>query len=208
MAKERPVGGATGSAGAANSNLYVEAGETVVLTPDSQRFGGVYKRLHPSSIDEVRSILGLSDAAAEALSAKGSCQRSCVPTGLHSPEDLLSHDKALERRAKEMAITAARQYVTGANPEALAQWKPLIDRYLEIGKVVINYVVLHDIEVADGGTLVVSANTHGINANNIKIHGSGRIVCRGSVSINCATLQGFSTVIKHPHVPVAQPLRA
>jgi len=208
MAKERTVSSATGPIGGASPSLYVESGETVVLAPDSQRFAGVYKRLHPTSIDEVRSVLGLSDAASEALSGQGSCRRTCVPTGLHSPEDLVSHDKALRRRAKDVAIKAAQAYVTGADPEALAQWKPLIDRYLEIGKVTISYVVLNDIEVADGGTLVVSASTHGINANNIKIHGSGRIVCQGDISINCATLQGLSNVVKQPHIPVSQTLTA
>ena len=207
MVKDRVIGNVTGPGGTPNPNLYVEAGETVVLAPDSQRFAGLYKRLHPSSIDEVRSILGLSDAAAQALNAKGSCQRTCVPTTLHSPEDLSSEDRALRRRAKEVAVKAAYQYVFGANQDAFVQWKPLIDKYLELGKITVNYVVLQDIDIANGGTLIISADTNALNAANITIHGSGRIVCQGTISINCVTLQGVTTV-KHPHITVPPQVRA
>ncbi len=180
-------------------NLYVDSGETVRLSPDAQRFSAVYKRLYPSSIDEVRTLIGLSESSTQALKAQTCCDPSATFTGLASPDDLTSTDTAVSRRAKEIAIQAASQYVTGANPGALAQWKPLIDRYLEIGKAAINYALLGDIEIANGGTLLVSANTRALYANNIKIHGTGRIVCQGNITINCTTLQGLS-LIRHPGV--------
>src|SRR5258708_24101343 len=167
MVKDRVIGNVTGPGGTPNPNLYVEAGETVVLAPDSQRFAGLYKRLTASSIDEVRSILGLSDAAGQALNAKGSCQRTCVPTPLHSPEDLSSEDRALRRRAKEVAVKAAYQYVFGANQDAFVQWKPLIDRDLQLAKIPVNYLVLQDIDIQNGGALVIFTDENALYTANI-----------------------------------------
>jgi hypothetical protein len=207
MAKDPSIRTANVSHGDGSQNLYVEPGETVMLAPDSQRFSALYKRVYPSGIDEVRAILGLSDSAAQAISAKRNCQPSCAPATLHTPEDLTSHDKTIRQRAKEVAVKAAYHYVTGTNQDALAQWKPLLDRYIEIGKVAINYVALQDIEIADRGTLIISAKTNALNANNIKIHGSGRMVCQGHVSIKCVTLQGITKVFVTPYIPIAEQIR-
>jgi len=179
-------------------NLTVESGETVRVAPDSQRFSAAFKRVYPTDIDEVRKIVGLSDASSQALKAQKCCDRATAPASLASPDDLTSSDQVASRRAKEIATQAAYQYVTGNNPAALAQWKPLIDRYLEIGKAVISYCVLKDIEIADGGTLVIAASTRVLYANNIKIHDSGRIVCEGDTTIKCTTLQGIRKLVAHP----------
>ncbi len=175
-------------------NLFVDSGETVRLSPDAQRFSAAYKRLYPASIDEVRTLIGLSDSSTPALKTQKCCDPAGTLPGLASPDDLTSADIAISRRAKEVAIQAASQYVTGTNPGALTQWKPLIDRYLAIGKVAIIYVLLGDIEIANSGTLIVSASTRALFANNIKIHGSGRMVCHGDITINCTTLQGLSVI--------------
>jgi len=186
--------GFSASAVADSPDLKVESGETVLLGPDSQRFGSLYKRLYPSGIDEVREVLGLSDAAAKAVRSHNGCRPCAVPSGLVSPDDLDSADKATVRRAKNLAIIAATQYVHGASTHPVSQWKPLIDRYLQIGKIAIQYVLLGDIDIANGGTLVVSASTQALYANNITIHGSGRIWCKGSLSIKCTTLQGLRNI--------------
>jgi len=206
MAKDRTTSAANASSGDGSQNLYIEPGETVMLAPDAQRFSAFYKRVYPSGIDEVRDILGLSDAAAQAVSTKMNCQCSCSPPSLYTPEDLTSRDNSIRRAAKEVAVKAAYQYVTGANPDALAQWKPLIDKYINLGKIVINYVALQDIEIAQGATLVISASTNALYANNIKIHGTGRMVCQGNLSIKCVTLQGITRQIVGPNIPINQPV--
>lgn len=181
------AGSASGSSGP--PNLFLERGETVLLAPDSQRFSAFYQRVYPRGIDEVRSLLGLTESASQAIEASG-CRKYCTPTALYSPDSLTSDDPATRRRSKATAVEAAYHYVMGVDTGSLAQWKPLLDRYIEIGKVVINIILLQDIEISDGATLVISASTNALYANNIKIHDTGRMWCQGDVSIRCTTLQG------------------
>jgi hypothetical protein len=175
-----------------------------VLAPDSQRFSTFYQRVYPRGIDEVRSLLGFTESASQAVQASG-CQKYCNPPALYSPDSLTSGDPAIRRRSKETAVAAAYRYVMGVDVGSLAQWKPLLDRYIEIGKVVINIILLQDIEISNGATLVISASTNALYANNIKIHGSGRMWCQGNISIRCTTLQG---VIRRPFDPAAIPASA
>ena len=181
-----------------DSNLQVETGETVLLSPESQRFSASYKQVYPRSIDEIRSLLGPSDEAAKALKTHQCGCASHAPIALVPPEDLTAKDKAIKARAKEIAVQAAAQYVRSPDPSRLAQWKPLIDRYIAIGNPSIWQIALADIEVFDGGTLLVSASTRVLNANNIKIHDTGRIKCQGNITIKCQTLQGIRRIISHP----------
>ena len=194
----------TSTSSGASQNLFVEARETVLLSPDSKRFGPFYQRVHPRTIDDVREVVGLTDASARALRDRGGCCASAAAGVLYSPGDLSSDDPNVSRLAKEVAARAARQYVLGSNPLALEQWKPLINRYLEMGKVAITFIALRDIEISEGGTLLISSNTMALFANSIKIHGSGRIRCQGDISIKCTSLQGInpanasiSTVASH-----------
>jgi hypothetical protein len=190
----------TPSAGATadGPDLSVESGETVRLSPKSKRFTAAYKRVYPTDIDEVRALVGLSEASTKALNAQKCCGAQSIPSGLASPDDLNSSDQATSRRAKELAVQAAYQYVTSSNPAALAQWKPLVNRYLEIGRVPIIYCLFRDIDIADHGTLIVPASIRALYANNIRIHGSGRLVCEGNISINCVTLQGTHRYVLTP----------
>jgi hypothetical protein len=199
----------TPSAGAAADglDLSVESGETVRLSPDSKRFTTAYKRVYPTDIDEVRGLVGLSEASTKALSAQKCCGAQTIPAGLASPDDLSASDQATSRRAKELAVQAAYQYVTSSNPAALAQWKPLVNRYLEIGRVSIIYCLFKDIDIADHGTLIVPASIRALYASNIRIHGSGRLVCEGNISINCVTLQGIHKYVLTPS-QVSQAVRA
>jgi hypothetical protein len=179
----------------------------VRLSPDSKRFTNAYKRVYPTDIDEVRALLGLSEASAKALSAQKCCGAQSMPAGLASPDDLSSSDEAISRRAKEIAVQAAYQYVASANPAGLAQWKPLVNRYLEIGRVPILYCLFRDVDIADRGTLIVPGNLRALYANNIRIHGSGRLVCEGNISINCATLQGIQPYVVGPLSQVSPTVR-
>ncbi len=181
--------------GASGTDLYVEPGETVLLSPDSRRFGSLYKQMHPSSIDEVSKVVGLSGSAAAAVQSNQACRCVDVPAALVPPADLASEDAAVSRRAKQLAIQAAKQYVRGGGAAALQQWRPLIDRYLQIGKVVINYVVLEDIDVGVGATLAISPTTNALYARKITIHGNGRIWCQGDIFINCASLEGVQRTL-------------
>jgi hypothetical protein len=199
----------TPSAGAVadGPDLSVESGETVRLSPNSKRLTSAYKRVYPTGIDEVRALVGLSEASTKALSAQKCCGAQSIPAGLALPDDLSSSETATSRRAKELAVQAAYQYVTSSNPAALAQWKPLVNRYLEVGMVPNIYCLFRDIDIADHGTLIVPASLRALYANNIRIHGSGRLVCEGNISINCVTLQGIHQYVLTPLSQVSQAVR-
>jgi len=174
-----------------NKNLRVESGETVLLSPESGRFQSLYKEVHPRTADEVLSVLGFSESAAKAVRAHKCCEGSTLPAALVVPEDLTSDDNATRLRARKLAYQAARQYVMTADPTRFMHWKAIIDQFLDVTKAVIHWVELEDIDVENGGTLIVSANTHAFYANNVRIHGTGRIVCEGNITFKVNSLQGI-----------------
>src|SRR5690242_13454730 len=80
----------TGPGSSTKANLQVEAGETVMLTPDSSRFRYLYRQVRPRSIDEVRTHLGLSKEATKIAKQRQCCQSAELPSVLVTPEDLES----------------------------------------------------------------------------------------------------------------------
>jgi hypothetical protein len=173
-------------------SISLEPGECVTLAPESPRLKGVYRQVHPRSADEVRELLSLSGAAAEAIQKARvmCCGPHMAPAATAAAEDL--DDKDDERRAIARGLTyqAFRAYVHGDNPAAFTHLKPAFDRYLELNKAIINIAILQDIEVADGATLTISASTHVVNARKVIIHRTGRIVCRGSTTFKIVSLEG------------------
>jgi hypothetical protein len=67
----------------------------------------------------------------------------------------------------------------------------VLNKFLDVTKSVINVAFLQDIEVADGATLTISANTHAVYARNVVVHRTGRIVCQGSVTFRINSLEGI-----------------
>ena len=190
MKKETSVS-AVGSSSYDNKNLRVESGETILLSPDSQRFQAHYIEARPRSIEDVRKILGLSEAAAKAAGEQKCCEGSRVPAALVAPEDLASKDPATRFRARNLAYQVAQQYVTSADPSRFKQWTAVMNQYLEISQAVLRWIELQDIVIQDGGTLLLSANTQALYANDVRIHGTGRIVCQGNVTFKFNSLQGI-----------------
>lgn len=172
-------------------SIRVEMGECVVLSPESQRFKENYRQVHPRTADEVREIIGLSTETAKALREQGVC---CQPSENFSAiipaEELDSPDGAVRERAWNIAQTALTRYIYSANPQSLSQMEPLIARYLDITKAVLNIAVLPDVEVGSGATLTVSTDTHLVRANKIVIHDTGEILCSGFTKFTATSLEG------------------
>ncbi|WP_395292367.1 hypothetical protein ACF9IK_01205 [Kitasatospora hibisci] len=170
--------------------LRLEANEKLVLSPDSPRFASGYRQVRPQSIDEVRRLLGpvnVPDSRAENLLAARVPE---LTKRLLRPEDLKVKDPNARAEARRLAYLAAREYVHTANTAPLKQWRPIIDQWLLEVKPVISVFTAGDIDIADGATLTLSANTHALTAQRIRMHGSGRIVCRGSVKISAVSVDG------------------
>ncbi len=180
----------TSAGNAGRPSLQVEPGETVLLSPDSSRFRYLYRQVRPRSIDEVRTHLGLSKEATKIAKQRQCCQPTSIPAVLVTPEDLESKDPVTRFRARSAAYQVASMYVRSAEPANLSHWTSVLNRFLEMTKSVIHFVELYDIDVANGGTLIISANTQAVYARDVRIHGNGRIVCQGNVTFHINSLEG------------------
>lgn len=172
-------------------SIRVEAGETVILSPESDRFREHYRRVQPRSAKEARDLIGLSDEMAHSLREAGACcepsnQQASFPT----PDDLESDDEKERGRAFDDVGRGFASFLTTTNPELLAPLEPAIELYLSLTNLELNVVALHNIVVDDGATWIVSDDTHLVEANTIVIHGSGQINCSGFTRMNVNSLAG------------------
>lgn len=174
-----------------DQSMRVEAGECVVLSPESQRFKENYRQVRPRTAKEVRTLIGLSEEMAKTLHERGvCCPQSMNPSAIVPAEELDSPDDAVRARALDITDKALYSYVCSVNPAVMVQMEPAIGRYLEIVNVVLNIVTLPNIEVADGATLTISSDTHLVEANKLIIHGTGRIDCSGFTKFNVTSIEG------------------
>jgi len=175
-------------------SLRLEADECVTLSPTSDRFKGAYQQSQPRRAEEVRGLLGLSEAATKALQEGMCCPGPTTPAFVPRAEDLDSPDAATRNAARRAAYNGLQAYVHSTTPGAFDYLKPALDRYLDISKAIINWITLSDIEVANGATLTITANTHLVFASKVIIHGSGRIVCQGATTFKITSLEGVRPI--------------
>ena len=172
-------------------SIRVEPGECVILSPESQRFKNNYRQVRPRTAREVKTLIGLSDEMARTLHERDvCCQQSTDVSVIVPAEDLDSPDDAVRARALDITDNALYSYVRSRNPALLVQMEPAIDRYLEMINVVLNTVALQNIEVADGGTLTITTDTHLVEANKIIIYGTGKIDCSGFTKFKVTSIEG------------------
>lgn len=174
------------------TDLRVEEGECTTLSPGAHRFKDVYRQERPRSAPEVRKILGLSDESMQALHDSGAC---CIasrrPAAIASLDELDAQDPAVRSNARQLTYQAFNAYVYGGAAGSSDHLLPMFDKYLEISKAVLNIAWLQDIEVFDGATLTISANTHAVYARKITIHRTGRIVCIGATTFRVTSVEGL-----------------
>jgi hypothetical protein len=174
-------------------SLKLEDGECITLSPTSERFKSAYRQVQPRRAEDVRKILGFSEAGAKALAQNTCC--SPAPTFTPRPEDLDAEDPEIRIAARRAAAVALQAFVNSATPAAFAYLTPALDRFLEITKAVINVVTLCDIEVGNGATLTISPSTLVVYANKVIIHGTGRIVCDGPTTFKITSLEGIRPIV-------------
>lgn len=173
-------------------NLVIDSDECVNLTPESPRFKDLVQQFRPQSIAEVRRLLGPS--------ASGSTERCCMPSALTanlpSPDALMSEDPQERTRARMQAVTAARAYVQAADTRDFKHVEPLLDRFIEISKPVLHGFQFADIDIANGATLTLTYNVHLLYAAAIRMHGTGRMVCKGPTTIRASSVSGRIPVFR------------
>ena len=80
---------------AEKQSLQVGEGECLVLSPESPRFKDSYHQVRPRTADEVKTILGLSSAAAKVMQEQGvCCSPAATPAATVPAEDLDAQDDA------------------------------------------------------------------------------------------------------------------
>jgi hypothetical protein len=172
-------------------SIRVEPGETLVLSPESDRFGEHYRRVQPRTAKEARGLIGLSDEMTQSLREAGACCEPSDPRGsFPAPQELESDDEEERGRAFDDVGRGFASFLTTTTPQLLAPLEPAIERYLNLTKLELNIVALRDILVADGATLTISHDTHLVEANNIVIRGSGQINCSGFTKMNVNSIEG------------------
>jgi hypothetical protein len=172
--------------------IRLEPHESVVLSPESPRFAAGYRQVRPQSIDEVRKLMGANSVPEKARDGSGALYFRApeLAKQLLRPEDLEVRDPVARARARRLVYLAAQEYVQGTNTDELKQWCPVINRWLADVQPIISVFAAEDIEIADGATLTLSANTQVLKARHIRMHGSGRIRCLGNVKISATSVKG------------------
>lgn len=189
-------------------NLVVEAGECLNLSPDSDRFKAMLKQIRPQSIAEVRAALGPSARTdgkeGGDKNAAWCCSHQDLPSVLPDADALEAEDDEVRYRARAQAYLASREYVRAVDPVAAAYWEPVLDRFIKINKALLNVFTFNDIEIANGGTLSIPQNTHALYAANIRMYGTGRMVCRGPTTVRATSLQGKIYTKTHAALPATK----
>ena len=191
MARDQGQARPSSKKGGDARSLRVEAGECVVLSPQSDRFREHYRRAQPRTAKEARGLVGLSEEMATSLTNAGvCCQQIEQPAGFPAPDDLESEDDSVRAVAFDNAARGLFAYLLTTTPELLVPNESSIERYLELTRPELNLVSLEDIEVADGATLTISEDTHLVEANKIVLHGSGAINCSGFTKMSVQSMEG------------------
>jgi len=171
-------------------NLTIEADDCVTLTPESPRYKGAVQQYRPQTIAEVRKILGPSAPSGTGTPTFACCLPLELSAALPDPRALNSKDDAVRFRAREQAMAVASLYVRAADIGQLRHFEPLLDRYIQLTRPILISFVFADIDIAHGATLTLAANTHVLLAANIRMRGTGRIVCRGPTTLRANTING------------------
>lgn len=171
-------------------NLILEADECLTLTPDSPRYKDAIEQYRPQTIAEVRKLLGPSSSVDKPTTTT----MCCLPpelTGSLPAADALSSSNDQERFSARLQTAAiAGAYVRAADVTPFKQFEPLLDRFIQVNKAILYSFLFADIDIGNGATLTLAKNTHILFAGNIRMHGTGRIVCKGPTTIRATTLNG------------------
>lgn len=182
MDEKRTLAVASKPEGVKNKDLVVYAKNKITLSYNNEQFKNNYKILKPTSIDEVKQAIGVPK---EIVLNK----TICCDSKLKSTVLGISQIQDRKKETSELLRLAAREYVHG-NYNKVLSWSATLDEWLKVSGAAINIAIFHNIVVQDGGVLQVASDTHALNANSIKLYGTGTIYAEGDLSISCATMEG------------------
>lgn len=172
-------------------DLVVSENDRVTLSYQIEQFRPNYEVIKSNDIDEIKRVIGVPKEI-KALS-----RPSFITSNLRTfvPSKAFFNKPNVVGRTNKNIHDAAREYVYGEYRN-VKSWAPMINEYLGRLRAEIHIARLRNITINDGGVLTVSKDTHSLYANSIKIYGSGTIVAKGHLTIDCLTLEGREDQIK------------
>ena len=171
-------------------NLILEADECLTLTPESSRYKDVIQQYRPQTIAEVRQLLGPSSPADKPTTTSTCCLPPELGGSLPAPDALTSTNDQERYSARLQTAAIAGAYVRAVDVTPFKQFEPLLDRFIQVNKANLFSFLFADIEIGNGATLTLARNAHILFAANIRMLGTGRIVCKGPTTIRATTVSG------------------
>lgn len=196
-------------------NLVVQEGETRVLSYKSDAFKSYYETIIPKSVDEIKDMIGIPDnsskpiqheqqfkkTTAKPLLNKPNFVKIAMPANVDvsrlrsriiSPQLLTSPDVGDDEKTEMMRLThmAIKAYIYG-DSAIVAMWLPTMEEYLKIKGAVLFVPIFNNIEVYNDATLQIAADTHVLYANDIRLYGTGKIICNGPTTFDSKSFEGF-----------------
>lgn len=172
-------------------DLVVNKNDRVTLSYQIEQFRPNYEVIKSNNIDEIKRIIGVPKEI------KSISRPSILTANLRTfvPSKAFFDKPNVVGRTNKNIHDAAMEYVHGEYRN-VESWGPMINEYLGRFRAELHIARLRNITINDGGVLTVSRDTHSLYANSIKIYGSGTIVAKGHLTIDCLTLEGREDQIK------------
>jgi hypothetical protein len=162
------------------NDLSVAANQTVVLDSANEVYSKQLVKLAPQNIAELKSWIGVSDAAFAQTPVMAVRSLSVLPV-----ETKYSVAQTATLRS------LANDYIFGHSASVSPAQLPAVNAWLKSIAGYIYIILFRNITVASGARLVVNASVSTLFANDITIDKGGVIQMKSTMAhINCASIKG------------------
>lgn len=162
-------------------NLDVPARKELIVRAEDPAYARQFHKLVPKRIEDVKQWMGVSNKAF----------KRAVPLMINVPLVISTRTKLTEKNDIVLR-EIARNYVFGHSEAVPKDMVAVLDKWIEYVGGFIGVIIFQDINVAAGATLVYTAATPVLFANNITIGHGGKIVMQATNSkIDCAGITGL-----------------
>ncbi len=172
-------------------DLKIPEGQTALLSAQPEIAGrkvtlveGVYHKLRPKSINDLKKWMGLPDEKAKKV-PWGVQEGSFSKVVSQDQAGKIAFNPALLRDVRMMT----KRYVYGISGQ-VSQYVPILNQFVRDYITGIIIACLQDIEVMSGATLDIQPDVHSLCARHILIHSGGKLLAHSDLTIDCVSLTG------------------
>jgi hypothetical protein len=170
-------------------NLIVPENDRVTLSRNIEQFKPYYKTLNPTTADEIKEVFGVPK---DVSFSRPRILPPQLTNRIISIADL--NDPVQSMSSVSTVKLATREYILGDH-NLVDQWAGVINYWLGTVEPNLHLAVLNDIVINDGAVLHVAADTHSLQADSIKMYGSGSIEAENDLTIDCTSLEGYLSTL-------------